>query len=1121
MAVKRKRKTKGGTIRTSRVLDREEQSSYWLTIEANDSPQARVAKTGVLHVFVRILDRNDHRPVPMLPIYYANVKENSPQNIVVVKIDATDGDDIDSKSPSTLTYKISKGDPQSFFRIDQHTGYITTSGSRRLDRETQREHELWVAVCDSGEPQLCSSVPVVVTVDDVNDNAPTFTQPIFHHNVPAGVTGRVSRVFASDLDVGKNAELFYNITDGDSKFSIDENGYISTSAPMKADEVATLTIQATDRGLPAQMTQTRAILTAIAAPQRAKGSVNRPPQFAKGTSRKVPVSDADQVGFTVAKLEAVDPDGDTIWWSIVDGNIYEAFSLKSDSGLLQLAKSVESLPHNTSSVILKIRVTVIVGAISWRQQYKSRSSEKTAIGTQIYTVRARSNDMSRTSKPLVYGIHSVEDTGMEDKLRVEPTRWASVRGDDESLDYEVCREIRAIIFARQGTLTNYVTLTVTVTDDTINAKIAPIGSSVITLLAHDADSGENGVVKYSIISGNELGTFALDPVLGVITVAKRLPEDHKETILTVRATDSGRYPLSDTSNVRIQTITGDGFGLRFSRALYQRTVRDSTPLGSVLLVVSTNPNGDARYSLRQPCPYFEVHPASGAVSLIRWLTRERAKSVACTVVARNRAGSEDTAKIVIKTASSNQHSPIFKRQFYKGFAFEEEASQTNNSPLLASAATDKDVGPNALIGYRLLNPNEPYFVVDFVTGAIRSRRPLDYEKMKEWIFYVQASDMGEPVRSSPIPAMVHVTVLDTNDQKPVFTKAKYEVDLILPTVPGVVVARPTAVDDDTGNTHSKLFSINSTDGSISLLKSDTKSLNPSEIRASDGVHTATATVEISVQKTSSDFSGFRFPQVEYTANVKENTTFAPGEPLIAVTAVGAPEGASVTYRILNEREEVFIHEGTGMISLTGKRFDREEEQNVQLLVQARTHEVKPQLAQTVVAIRIDDINDCAPVFVGLPYDVVVSSDSAIGEKILTVKAVDRDIGMNGIVRYHSVSLPPVFKLNKHDGRLTINGKLDDAKVYRFEVIATDQGDPPMKTVQQVRVDVVEKARPIFTKKQYQATISEAAPKKTVVSKVKATSSVGGHLIYTIDEGNDDDLFVIDMDTGEPGDFFSF
>ncbi|VDO27944.1 unnamed protein product [Haemonchus placei] len=1141
-----------GTIRTSKVLDREQQSTYWLTVEANDSPQARVAKAGVLHVFVRVLDRNDHRPVPVLPIYQANVKENSPQNVVVVKIDATDGDDIDPKSPSSLHYKISKGDPQSFFRIDQYTGYITTSGSRRLDRETQREHELWVSVCDSGEPQLCSSVPVVVTVEDVNDNAPTFTQPIIHHNVPAGVAGRLSRVFANDIDSGKNAELFYNITEGDPKFSIDENGYISTSTPMKPDEVAfgfslsfrfaqvaTLTIQATDRGAPAQMTQTRAILTAIPAPVKAKGSVNRAPQFAKGMSRKVRVSDADQVGFTIGKFEAVDPDGDAVWWSIVSGNINETFSLKADSGLLQLAKSIENLPYNESTIVLSIRISdglleditevavelsrsPLSRPIFSAQHYKTQISEKTAVGTQIYTVRARSSGVTRSSKPLLYGVHSVEDTGMEDKLRVEPTTGSVLVM--EALDYEVCREIRAIVFARQGTLTSYATLTVTITDDNDNAprfahkdyvvalpSSSPVGSSVATVLAHDADSGENGLVEYSIISGNQMGLFTLDPILGVIAVAKRLPAEHKETILTVRATDHGRYPLSDTSNVRIQSMAMDELNLRFSRALYQRTVRDSVPLGSVLLTLATIPNGNARYSLKRPCPYFDVHPASGAVSLSRWLTKERAKSVACTAVAKNRAGSEDTAKVVIKIASTNQHSPIFKQQFYRGFIRENSLSGSsvlldNNTPLLVSA-TDKDVGPSSLIGYRLLNPNEPYFVVDFVTGAIRSRKPLDYEKLKEWTFHVQASDMGEPVRSSPIPAVVHVTVLDTNDQKPAFTKTKYEVDLILPTVPGVVVAAPAAVDEDTvgklryaikGNTHAKFFSMNSTDGSITLLKSDPKSLNLAkyvmDVLVSDGVHTDTATVEISVRKISTDASGFRFPLVEYQANVKENATFTPGESLIAVTAVGAPEGASVTYRILNEREEVFIHESTGMISLTGKPFDREEEPVVRLLVQAQTHEVKPQLAQTVVAIRVDDINDCAPIFVGLPYDVVVSSDSVIGERILAVKAIDKDIGSNEWDR-------------------TLSQRLAPQSLQAEQARWKDHGEPPLKTVQVVRVDVVEKARPIFTKKHYEATVSEAAPRKTIVSKVKAASNVGGHLVYTIEEGNDDDLFVIDMDSG--------
>ncbi|KAJ1372472.1 hypothetical protein KIN20_034640 [Parelaphostrongylus tenuis] len=207
-------------------------------------------------------------------------------NTVVVKIDASDGDDIDSQSPSPLRYKITKGDPQSFFRIDDHTGYITTSGSRRLDRETQHEHELSVEVCDSGEPQLCSTVPVVVSIDDVNDNAPTFPQSIYHFNIQSGVLRNVCRVFASDADIGMNAELFYNITDGDSRFTIDENGYIAATTPMKANEVSTLTIQATDRGRPAQMTQARVILTALASSQRAANdSDNRAPQFVKNTDK--------------------------------------------------------------------------------------------------------------------------------------------------------------------------------------------------------------------------------------------------------------------------------------------------------------------------------------------------------------------------------------------------------------------------------------------------------------------------------------------------------------------------------------------------------------------------------------------------------------------------------------------------------------------------------------------------------------------------------------------------------------------------------------------------------------------------------------------------------------------
>lgn len=184
------------------MLDRETKSAYWITVEARDSktdlykdPRRR----DVLHVFIRILDRNDHRPVAKKPMYIASVAENSPANVVIVKVEATDADDVDNDAAAPLMFKIERGDPQSFFRIDLTSGYITTSGIRRLDREKQSEHELWVSICDGGEPQLCSNVIVIVNVLDENDNSPTFTQAIHHYSVRSKFAGKLCRLVLKNI----------------------------------------------------------------------------------------------------------------------------------------------------------------------------------------------------------------------------------------------------------------------------------------------------------------------------------------------------------------------------------------------------------------------------------------------------------------------------------------------------------------------------------------------------------------------------------------------------------------------------------------------------------------------------------------------------------------------------------------------------------------------------------------------------------------------------------------------------------------------------------------------------------------------------------------------------------
>lgn len=57
----------------------------------------------------------------------------------------------------------------------------------------QKEHTLIVKVCDQDEPQLCTSVPVVVSIEDRNDNPPVFKNQHYKFEVRSDVVGVLCR----------------------------------------------------------------------------------------------------------------------------------------------------------------------------------------------------------------------------------------------------------------------------------------------------------------------------------------------------------------------------------------------------------------------------------------------------------------------------------------------------------------------------------------------------------------------------------------------------------------------------------------------------------------------------------------------------------------------------------------------------------------------------------------------------------------------------------------------------------------------------------------------------------------------------------------------------------------
>lgn len=55
---------------------------------------------------------------------------------------------LDADGDTNLVYEIVRGNPQSFFKIDANSGYLTTF--RKLDREALHEIELEIVVFDRG-----------------------------------------------------------------------------------------------------------------------------------------------------------------------------------------------------------------------------------------------------------------------------------------------------------------------------------------------------------------------------------------------------------------------------------------------------------------------------------------------------------------------------------------------------------------------------------------------------------------------------------------------------------------------------------------------------------------------------------------------------------------------------------------------------------------------------------------------------------------------------------------------------------------------------------------------------------------------------------------------------------
>ncbi|XP_018345119.1 PREDICTED: fat-like cadherin-related tumor suppressor homolog [Trachymyrmex septentrionalis] len=253
-----------GELNTIGYLDRERENEYYLNISVFDLGKPQKSASKMLPITV--LDVNDNAPKFEKSLASFRISETALNGTNVWRANATDADLGDN---ARVTYSLVT--ETNDFRVDPVTGVLSVFG--KLDRERQEIYELRIRARDNSNdtPPLHSDALVRVTVDDVNDNAPTFALSNYNvkirEDVPVWTV--VAVVDATDPDEGAGGDVEYFLSDAmesEGFFKVDKvSGTVRTTQSLDFEErqVHTLTIVARDRGEPSLSSETMLVIEVI------------------------------------------------------------------------------------------------------------------------------------------------------------------------------------------------------------------------------------------------------------------------------------------------------------------------------------------------------------------------------------------------------------------------------------------------------------------------------------------------------------------------------------------------------------------------------------------------------------------------------------------------------------------------------------------------------------------------------------------------------------------------------------------------------------------------------------------------------------------------------------------
>ncbi|XP_059949461.1 protocadherin alpha-13 isoform X2 [Mesoplodon densirostris] len=550
----------------------------------------------VFHVEVEVTDINDNPPVFPESEKRIIIAESRPPE---TRFPLDGASDADIGVNSALTYRVY---PNDYFTLGTQNNREQTSSlslvlRKSLDREEIQEHSLLLTASDGGKPELTGTVQLLITILDVNDNAPEFDHLIYKvrmlENAFNGTL--VIKLNATDSDDGTNADIIYSFRRPVSPavlyaFSINPgSGEIRTKDKLDFEEkkLYEISVEAVDNGnIP--MAGHCTILVEIV-------DINDNAPEVTVTSLALPVREDAQVGTVIALISVSDRDSGAngqVTCSLMPHSPFKLvstfknyYSLVLDSALDRESVAnyevvVTARDAGSPSLSATASVSVEVADVNdnapafAQPEYTVLVKENNLPGCHIFTVSARDAD-ARENALVSYSL--VERRVGERAL----SSYVSVHAESgkvyalQPLDHEELELLQFQVSARDAgvpPLGSNVTLQVFVLDENDNApalllpgpgggagalsqlvaRSVGAGHVVAKVRAVDADSGYNAWLSYELqpAAGGARSPFRVGLYTGEISTTRALDEaDAPRQRLLVLVKDHGEPALTATATV--------------------------------------------------------------------------------------------------------------------------------------------------------------------------------------------------------------------------------------------------------------------------------------------------------------------------------------------------------------------------------------------------------------------------------------------------------------------------------------------------------------------------------------------------------------------------------------------